>query len=45
MFLLSLIGMTKIGCLKVPEMKNGEKIDFTGFYAGWHAVDVQIDVF
>ena len=37
--------VTKIGCLKVPELKNWQKLDFSGFYASWRAVGVQIDVF
>ena len=37
--------VTKIGCLKVPELKNWQKLDFSGFYASWRAVGVRIDVF
>ena len=27
-----LIGVTKNSCLKVPDLKNWEKLDFAGFY-------------
>ena len=29
----------------MPELKNWQKLDFSGFYASWRAVGVQIDVF
>ena len=37
--------VTKIGCLKVPELKNWQKLDFSGFYGDFTPVWVQIDVF
>ena len=40
-----LIGVTKTSCLKVPELKNWQKLDFSGFYGDFTRVWAQIDVF
>ena len=37
--------MTKNTCVKVPELKNWQKLDFSGFYGDFMPVWVQIDVF
>ena len=37
--------VTKNTCLKVPEMKNWQKLDFLAFYEDFTPVWVQIDVF
>ena len=37
--------MTKIGCLKVPELKNWQNLDFSGFYVDFKQGCLQIDVF
>ena len=40
-----LIGVTKNSCLKVPGLKNWEKLDFAGFYVDFKWGCMQIDVF
>ena len=37
--------VTKIGCLKVPELKNWQNLDFSGFYVDFKQGCLQIDVF
>ena len=40
-----LIGVTKNSCLKVPDLKNWEKLDLAGFYVNFKPGGMQIDVF
>ena len=40
-----LIGVTKNSCLKVPDLKNWEKLEFAGFYVDFKQGCLQIDVF